>query len=117
MAGPEPEIAAAQDAAWPGCDADVPQEPPGAGGALGPWPEGGETGDSPPSWVLKPGIHHIARAGPSQRSGQLGGPGFQDSDARDGGNAAEARAVAGQVRRWARALGVGILETGAAELS
>jgi len=28
-----------------------------------------------------------------------------------------ARAVAGQVRRWARALGVGILEAGAAELS
>lgn len=37
--------------------------------------------------------------------------------ARDGGNAGEARAVAGQVRRWARALGVGILEAGAAELS
>ena len=37
--------------------------------------------------------------------------------ARDGGNPDEARAVAGQVRRWARALGVGILEAGAAELS
>ena len=37
--------------------------------------------------------------------------------ARVGGYAGEARAVAGQVRRWARALGVGILEAGAAELS
>ena len=37
--------------------------------------------------------------------------------ARNGGNAEEARAVAGQVRRWARALGVDILEAGAAELS
>jgi tetratricopeptide (TPR) repeat protein len=36
--------------------------------------------------------------------------------ARDSGDADEARAVAGQVRRWARALGVGILEAGAAKL-
>lgn len=36
--------------------------------------------------------------------------------ARDAGDPDEARAVAGQVRRWARALGIGILEAGAAEL-
>ena len=36
--------------------------------------------------------------------------------ARDTGDPGEARAVAGQVRRWARALGIGILEAGAAEL-
>jgi tetratricopeptide (TPR) repeat protein len=37
--------------------------------------------------------------------------------ARDAGDPGEARAVAGQVRRWARALGIAILEAGAAELS
>jgi hypothetical protein len=37
--------------------------------------------------------------------------------ARDAGDPGEARAVAGQVRRWARALGIGILEARAAELS
>jgi hypothetical protein len=36
--------------------------------------------------------------------------------ARDTGDPDQARAVAGQVRRWARALGVSILEAGAAEL-
>jgi hypothetical protein len=36
--------------------------------------------------------------------------------ARDGGAVDEARAVAGQVRRWARALGIGVLEAGAADL-
>ena len=36
--------------------------------------------------------------------------------ARDTGDPDQARAVAGQVRRWARALGIGILEAGAAEL-
>ena len=37
--------------------------------------------------------------------------------ARNTGDLEQARVVAGQVRRWARALGVGILEAGAAELS
>ena len=37
--------------------------------------------------------------------------------ARDTGDPDQARAVAGQVRRWARALGVTVLEAGAAELS
>ena len=37
--------------------------------------------------------------------------------ARDTGDPASARAVAGQVGPWARALGIGILEAGAAELS
>jgi hypothetical protein len=36
--------------------------------------------------------------------------------ARDTGDPDQARAVAEQVRRWARALGVAILEAGAAEL-
>jgi tetratricopeptide (TPR) repeat protein len=36
--------------------------------------------------------------------------------AREGGAVDEARAVAGQVRRWARALGIGVLEAGAAKL-
>jgi tetratricopeptide (TPR) repeat protein len=36
--------------------------------------------------------------------------------ARDAGDPDEARAVAGQVARWARALGIAILEAGAAEL-
>jgi hypothetical protein len=36
--------------------------------------------------------------------------------ARDSGAVEQARAVAGQVRRWARALGIGILDAGAAEL-
>jgi tetratricopeptide (TPR) repeat protein len=37
--------------------------------------------------------------------------------ARDTGDQDGARAVAGQVRRWAQALGIGVLEAGAAELS
>jgi tetratricopeptide (TPR) repeat protein len=36
--------------------------------------------------------------------------------ARDSGDLDEARAVAGQVRRWARALGITVLEAGAADL-
>lgn len=36
--------------------------------------------------------------------------------ARDTGDPDQARAVAGQICRWARALGIAILEAGAAEL-
>ena len=75
--------------------------------------EDGEVEQARQMWERATELRQRAGAVPYVLSQQLLLAGL----ARDGGNADEARVLAGQVRRWARALGVGILEAGAAELS
>jgi hypothetical protein len=74
--------------------------------------EDGEVEQARQMWERATELRQRAGAVPYVLSQQLLLAGL----ARDGGNADEARVLAGQVRRWARALGVGILEAGAAEL-
>ena len=76
----------------------------------------GESGDAEQArqmWERSAELRQRAGAVPYVLSQQLLLAGL----ARDAGDPGEARAVAGQVRRWARALGIGILEAPAAELS
>jgi hypothetical protein len=75
--------------------------------------EAGEAEQARQMWERSAELRQRAGAVPYALSQQLLLAGL----ARDSGNAEEARAVAGQVRRWAHALGVGILAAGAAELS
>jgi hypothetical protein len=76
----------------------------------------GEDGDSEQArqmWERSAELRQRAGAVPYALSQELLLAGL----ARDTGDPDQARAVAGQVRRWARALGVTVLEAGAAELS
>ena len=75
--------------------------------------EDGEVEQARQMWERSAELRQRAGAVPYTLSQQLLLAGL----ARDAGDREEARAVAGQVRRWARALGIGILESGAAELS
>ena len=75
----------------------------------------GEAGDREQArqmWERSAELRQRAGAVPYALSQQLLLAGL----ARDTGDPDQARAVAGQVRRWAQALGVSILEAGAAEL-
>ena len=74
--------------------------------------EAGDTEQARQMWERSAELRQRAGAVPYALSQQLLLAGL----ARDTGNPDQARAVAGQVRRWARALGIGILEAGAAEL-
>lgn len=74
--------------------------------------EAGDTGRARQMWERSAELRERAGAVPFALSQQLLLAGL----ARDTGNPDQARAVAGQVRRWARALGVAVLEAGAAEL-
>jgi tetratricopeptide (TPR) repeat protein len=75
--------------------------------------EAGDTEQARQMWERSAELREGAGAVPFALSQQLLLAGL----ARDTGNPDQARAVAGQVRRWARALGVAVLEAGAAELS
>jgi tetratricopeptide (TPR) repeat protein len=75
--------------------------------------EDGEVEQARQMWERSAELRQRAGAVPYTLSQQLLLAGL----ARDAGDREEARAVAGQVRRWARALGIGVLESGAAELS
>jgi tetratricopeptide (TPR) repeat protein len=75
--------------------------------------EAGQAAQARQMWERSAELRQRAGAVPYALSQQLLLAGL----ARDTGHLDEARAVANQVRRWARALGVGILEAGAAELS
>ena len=74
--------------------------------------EAGDTEQARQMWERSAELRQRAGAVPYALSQQLLLAGL----ARDTGDPDQARAVAGQVRRWARALGIGILEAGAAEL-
>jgi tetratricopeptide (TPR) repeat protein len=74
--------------------------------------EDGETERARQMWERSTELRQRAGAVPYVLSQQLLLAGL----ARDTGDPGQARAVAGQVRGWARALGIGILEAGAAEL-
>lgn len=74
--------------------------------------EDGEVEPARQMWERSTELRQRAGAVPYVLSQQLLLAGL----ARDTGDGCEARAVAGQVRGWARALGIGILEAGAAEL-
>jgi tetratricopeptide (TPR) repeat protein len=74
--------------------------------------EAGDTEQARQMWERSAELRERAGAVPFALSQQL----LLAVLARDTGDPAEARAVAGQVRRWARALGVTVLEAGAAEL-
>jgi tetratricopeptide (TPR) repeat protein len=74
--------------------------------------EDGEAEQARQMWERSAELRQRAGAVPYVLSQQLLLAGL----ARKGGSLEEARVVAGQVRRWARALGVGVLEAGAAEL-
>ena len=69
-----------------------------------------------PRGVGQPAAAAGRRAGPEPGPAVAAGVEHLAGLARDTGDPDQARAVAGQVRRWARALGIGILEAGAAEL-
>jgi tetratricopeptide (TPR) repeat protein len=75
--------------------------------------EDGEVEQARRMWERSAELRQRAGAVPYVLSQQLLLAGL----ARKGGSSEEARIVADQVRRWARALGVGILEAGAAELA
>jgi tetratricopeptide (TPR) repeat protein len=74
--------------------------------------EAGDTEQARQMWERSAELRQRAGAVPYALSQQLLLAGL----ARDTGDPDQARAVAGQVRRWARALGIAILEAGAAEL-
>ena len=74
--------------------------------------EDGEVEPARQMWERSTELRQRAGAVPYVLSQQLLLAGL----ARDTGDRCEARSVAGQVRGWARALGIGILEAGAAEL-
>jgi len=74
--------------------------------------EAGDTEQARQMWERSAELRERAGAVPFALSQHLLLAGL----ARDTGNPDQARALAGQVRRWARALGVGVLEAGAAEL-
>jgi tetratricopeptide (TPR) repeat protein len=74
--------------------------------------EAGDTEQARQMWERSAELRERAGAVPFALSQQLLLAGL----ARDTGNLDQARAVAGQVRRWARALGVAVLDAGAAEL-
>ena len=75
--------------------------------------EAGETGRARQMWERSTEQRQRAGAVPFVLSQQLLLAGL----ARESGDADAARAVAEQVRRWARALGIGLLESGAAEIA
>ena len=75
--------------------------------------EAGETGRARQMWERSTEQRQRTGAVPFVLSQQLLLAGL----ARESGDTDAARAVAEQVRRWARALGIGLLESGAAEIA